>query len=126
MSTPAAVPGVEGAIEGLHRIRDHAVAGGIRAKHAAIKALVQLCQSASEMALSLSRALAEPGPGGGRYGLAVTEPLAQAAQHLTAAALAAGEADSALTMLLNRTIGEQADSPEPAPEASELTEAGTY
>ena len=112
-----AVPGAEQAVDGINTIAAHARAGNILAKRRAMLALIAVCQRAASMALSLSRALAEPGQ---HYGPEVTEPIAKGAMHLTAAAGAFAEADTSLTTLLRASVAETMESGRQFPHHDEL------
>jgi hypothetical protein len=116
MSTPGAV---EPVVDGMHRVHAHAAAGNLRSKQWAIKVCAEIFARASVMALMLSRTLAERG-----YGPEITEPMARAGIMAQAAAMACGEADSAITSLANMTVGDLADSPRQAPNREELSEDG--
>jgi hypothetical protein len=70
----------------------------------------------------LSRTMSEPGS---NYGPEITEPLAKAAEHLQAAAMAFGESDTNLGTLVNMSVGELADSARQAPNHAELSENGS-
>lgn len=122
MST-AAGGAVEQVINGVNGIHASAAAGGIHAKHAAIKACNEGAVRFSLMSSMMARALAEPGA---NYGPEITEPLANAAVHLQAAALAFGESDAALSSLKGMTVGDLASSPRQAPHNSELSETGAH
>lgn len=117
----AAVPGAEQVIDGINTIAAHARAGNILAKRRAMLALIHLCERAANMALALSRALAEPGM---HYGPEVTEPIAMGSAHLTAAAVKFAEADSALSALLRSTLAETMAAGRQVPHHDELSETG--
>jgi hypothetical protein len=74
------------------------------------------------MASMLSRSMSEPGS---NYGTEITEPLAKAAQHEQAAAMAYAEADAALASLMQMSVGELATSQRQAPHNTELSENGS-
>lgn len=113
---------VEQLVEGVNQIHAHAQAGGIHAKHEAIKASHEGSVRFSGVSSMLSRQMSEPGQ---NYGNEITEPLAKAATHLQAAAMAFSEADAALTTLENMTVGELAASSRQAPHHQELSENGS-
>jgi hypothetical protein len=117
------VPFAEQVVDGINGIAAHARAGNILAKRRAMLALIAICQRASSMAMSLSRALAEPGQ---HYGPEVTEPIARGAMHLTAASLAFAEADTALTTLLRSSLAETMESGRQVPHHDEFAEGGAY
>jgi len=112
---------VEQAIEGLNGIHAAALAGNINAKRAAVKALAEVQARAAAMCDMLAREMSEPGM---NYGPEVTEPIAAAGTHANAASLVLGDADTALTTLINMGVGELADSPRQAPASPELSETG--
>ena len=62
-------------IEGVNQVHAEAAAGGIHAKHGAIKASTRARIRFSAMASMLARAMSEPGS---NYGPEITEPLAKA------------------------------------------------
>lgn len=117
---PMSSGAVEQAVDGTQGIHARAASGGIRAKQWAVKACAEVFTRLSAMMLMLSRTLADA-----RYGPEITEPLAQAAQFASAAAMACGQADTAITSLANMTVGELADSPRQAPHHDELSETGS-
>lgn len=108
-------------IEGINRIHAEAAAGNINAKHAAIKAVTEGQVRFAAMLAMLSRQLSEPGM---HYGPEITEPLAKAATHQQAGAMAASEADSALTTLKQMQLGDLPGSGRQAPHHTELSEGG--
>jgi len=110
----------EKAIEGIAQIHAEAAAGNIHAKHAAIKAMNEVQLRFAALSAMLARQLAEPGM---HYGPEITEPLNQSATHLQAAAMTSSEADSALTTLINTTVGDLARSARQAPHHAELAES---
>jgi hypothetical protein len=114
--------GAEQLIEGVNRIHSEAAAGGIHHKQAALKAASEGSIRFSAMAQMLARTMSEPG---NNYGPEITEPLGQAAQHLQAAAMAFGEADTNLTSLIHMSVGDLAKSSRQAPHHSELSENGS-
>jgi hypothetical protein len=114
---------VEKFVEGVNQIHAEALAGGIRAKHRGVKASTEGCMRFSAMAAMLSRTMSEPGS---NYGPEITEPLAKAAEHLQAAAMAFGESDTNLGTLVNMSVGELADSARQAPNHAELSENGSH
>jgi hypothetical protein len=116
-----AVPGAEQVVDGINTIAAHARAGNILAKRRAMLALIHLCERAASMALSLSRALAEPGQ---HYGPEVTEPIATGAAHLAAASMKFAEADSALATLLRSTLAETMAAGRQVPHHGEFSETG--
>lgn len=118
---PAASGWVEPVIDGIGRIASYAAAGNIIAKRRAMLALIAICQRASSMAMTLSRALAEPGQ---HYGPEVTEPIATGALHLNAASLSFAQADSALAALLAASLAETMESGRQVPHHDQLTETG--
>lgn len=118
MSNPGAV---EQAVDGMQRVHATAAAGNIRAKQWAIKVCAEILTRVSALALMLSRTVAERG-----YGPEISEPLARAGVQAQAAAMACGEADTAITSLANMTVGDLADSPRQAPHRSELSETGAH
>jgi hypothetical protein len=113
---------VEKFVEGVNQIHAEAAAGGIHSKQRGIKASTEGCMRFSAMAAMLSRTMSEPAS---NYGPEITEPLAKAAEHLQAAAMAFGEADTNLTTLLNMSVGELAASARQAPHHGELSENGS-
>jgi len=120
--TVATSTGAEQLIEGVNRIHAEAAAGGIHHKQAALKAANEGSIRFSAMAQMLARTMSEPG---NNYGPEITEPLGKAAQHLQAAAMSFGEADTNLTTLIHMSVGELAASPRQAPHHSELSENGS-
>jgi hypothetical protein len=121
-STVASTTGAEQLIEGVNRIHAEAAAGGIHHKQAALKAAAEGSIRFSAMAQMLSRTMSEPG---NNYGPEITEPLAKAAQHLQAAAMSFGEADTNVTSMIHMSVGDLARSPRQAPHHSELSENGS-
>lgn len=125
MTTPApavqAVPGVEQLIEGLARIQAYALAGNVQAKRAAVLALAETGRRSAAASLTLSRALAEPGS---HFGPEITEPLAAMSAHFGAAALAGGQSETALTILLTLSLAEAMAAGRQVPHYDELTETG--
>jgi hypothetical protein len=115
--------GTEQLIEGINQVHVAAVSGGIHAKQKGVKASNEGCMRFSAMAEMLSRAMSEPGS---NYGPEITEPLSKASQHLQAAAMAFGESDTALTTLMNMSVGELAASSRQAPHHGELSENGSH
>lgn len=113
---------VEQFVEGVNQIHAQAQAGGIHAKHAAVKACHEACVRFAAMAAMLSRQMSEPGM---NYGNEITEPIAKSATQLQASAMTFSEADSALTTLENMTVGELAASSRQAPHHQELSENGS-
>jgi len=113
---------VEQFVEGVNQIHAQAQAGGIHAKHAAVKACHEACVRFAAMAQMLSRQMSEPGM---NYGNEITEPIAKSATQLQASAMTFSEADSALTTLENMTVGELAASSRQAPHHTELSENGS-
>jgi len=109
-------------IEGVNQIHAEAAAGGIHAKHAAIKAATEGAMRFSSMQGMLARSMSEPGS---NYGPEITEPIAKAGEHLQAAAMALGEADANLSTLVNMTVGDLANSARQAPHHAELSENGS-
>ena len=109
-------------IEGVNQIHAEAAAGGIHAKHAAIKAATEGAMRFSSMQGMLARSMSEPGS---NYGPEITEPVAKAGEHLQAAAMALGEADANLSTLVNMTVGDLANSARQAPHHAELSENGS-
>jgi hypothetical protein len=120
--TVASTTGAEQLIEGVNRIHAEAAAGGIHHKQAALKAANEGSIRFSAMAQMLARTMSEPG---NNYGPEITEPLGKAAQHLQAAAMSFGEADTNLTTLIHMSVGDLARSPRQAPHHSELSENGS-
>jgi hypothetical protein len=114
---------VEKFVEGVNQIHAEAAAGGIHSKQRGIKASTEGCMRFSAMAAMLSRTMSEPAS---NYGPEITEPLAKAAEHLQAAAMAFGESDTNLTTLLNMSVGELASSARQAPHHGELSENGSH
>ena len=92
-----AIPGLEMIIEGANALRRHAMSGNARAKRRAILGIAAAhdCLAGAERALS--RDMAEPGQ---HYGPEVTEPLAVAATHSTAASLTLSEVDGRLSAII--------------------------
>lgn len=114
--------GVEQLVQGYTTIYAEATTGNIHAKHRGVKASAEGATRGSQMAQMLARAMSEPGS---NYGPEVTEPLAKAAQHLQAAALAFSESDAALASLMQMSVAELASSSRQAPHQSELSENGS-
>lgn len=115
------VPFAEQVVDGINGIAAHVRAGNILAKRRGMLALIHLCERAANMALGLSRALAEPGQ---HYGPEVTEPIAMGAAHLAAASLKFAEADSALAGLLRTSLAETMAAGRQVPHHGEFTETG--
>jgi hypothetical protein len=120
---PASGNAVEQFVEGVNQIHAEAQAGGIHAKHAAVKACHEACVRFAAMAQMLSRQMSEPGM---NYGNEITEPIAKSAAQLQAAAMGFGEADAALASLENMTVGDLARSSRQAPYHTELSENGSH
>jgi hypothetical protein len=120
--TVASTTGAEQLIEGVNRIHAEAAAGGIHHKQAALKAAAEGSIRFSAMAQMLARTMSEPG---NNYGPEITEPLAKAAQHLQAAAMSFGEADTNVTSMIHMSVGDLARSSRQAPHHSELSENGS-
>lgn len=118
----ASTTGAEQLIEGVNRIHAEAAAGGIHHKQAALKAAGEGSIRFSAMAQMLARTMSEPG---NNYGPEITEPLGKAAQHLQAAAMSFGEADTNVTSMIHMSVGDLARSPRQAPHHSELSENGS-
>lgn len=114
--------GTEQLVEGINQVHAAAVSGGIHAKQQGMKASTEGSIRFGQMASMLSRTMSEPGS---NYGPEITEPLGKASQHLQAAAMAFGEADAALTTLMNMSVGELAASSRQAPNHAELSENGS-
>jgi hypothetical protein len=112
---------VEPMVDGLSRVHQRAAAGNIRTKQWAVKVCAELCTRLSALLLMMSRTLAERG-----YGPEISEPLARAGTMAQAAAMSCGESDTAITTLVNMSVGDLADSPRQAPERGELSETGAY
>jgi hypothetical protein len=110
-------------IEGVNEVHAAAGAGGVHAKHGAIKACTEGSLRFSAMAGMMSRAMSEPGA---NYGPEITEPLAKAGVHLQAAAMAFSESDAALSTLLSMSVGDLANSSRQAPHHTELSENGSH
>jgi len=117
------VPFAEQVVDGINGIAAHVRAGNILAKRRGMLALIAICKRAADMALSLSRALAEPGQ---HYGPEVTEPIAKGSMHLRAAGLAFAEADTALSTLLRASLAETMESGRQVPHHDEFAEGGAY
>lgn len=122
MPSTASGNAVEQFVEGVNQIHAQAQAGGLHAKHAAVKASNEGAVRFAQMAAMLSRAMSEPGM---NYGPEITEPIAKAGTHLQAAAMSFSEADAALTSLENMAVGELALSSRQAPHHQELSENGS-
>jgi hypothetical protein len=122
VTTPVAaeaVPGVEQAVGGMSRVHAYAQAGNIKAKRRAMLALIVICERSASMALSMARALGEPGQ---HYGHDVTEPIAMGSSHLTAAASAFAQADGALAALLKASVEESMAAGRQMPHHDQLAE----
>ena len=115
--------GIEKFIEGLNQVQADAAAGGIHAKQAAAKALIEGAIRMSATFSLLSRQMSEPGS---NYGPEITEPFAKAGEQSNAAAMCASQADSALTTLMQMSVGDLARSARQAPHHTELTESGAH
>jgi hypothetical protein len=113
---------VEQFVEGVNQIHGTAQAGGIHAKHGAVKASHEGSIRFAAMLAMLSRAMSEPGM---NYGPEITEPIAKAATHQQAAAMALSEADAHLATLINMTVGDLANSARQAPNHAEFSENGS-
>jgi hypothetical protein len=113
---------VEQFVEGVNQIHGTAQAGGIHAKHGAVKASHEGSIRFAAMLAMLSRAMSEPGM---NYGPEITEPIAKAATHQQAAAMALSEADAHLATLINMTVGDLANSARQAPNHAEMSENGS-
>ena len=120
--TTATGSAVEQFVEGVNQIHAQAQAGGLHAKHAAIKACHEACVRFASMAQMLSRQMSEPGM---NYGNEITEPIGKAGVQLQASAMEFSEADAALTSLANMTLGDLAQSSRQAPHHTELSENGS-
>lgn len=114
---------VEQFVEGVNHIHASAQAGGLHAKHSAVKACHEACVRFAAMAAMLARQMSEPGM---NYGTEITEPIAKSATQLQASAMTFSEADAALTSLENMTVGDLAQSSRQAPHHTELTESGSH
>jgi hypothetical protein len=113
----------EDLIAAIDTMAARAAAGNIHAKRGAILAMHEAAERFGAALVMLARQMSEPGS---NYGPEITEPLAQAATHQQASAMALAEADSALSTLMRRSVAEQADSGTQTPHhQNELTEAGT-
>jgi hypothetical protein len=123
MASTTSAGSAEKLIEGVNQVHAEASAGGIHAKHSGIKSCTEGSLRFSAMASMLSRAMSEPGS---NYGPEITEPLAKAATHLQAAAMAFSESDGALTTLINMSVGDLANSARQAPHHTELSESGSH
>ena len=121
MASTTSAGSAEKLIEGVNQVHAEASAGGIHAKHSGIKSCTEGSLRFSAMAAMLSRAMSEPGS---NYGPEITEPLAKAATHLQAAAMAFSESDGALSTLINMSVGDLANSARQAPHHTELSESG--
>ena len=119
----ASTGSAEKLIEGVNQVHAEAASGGIHAKHGAVKSCTEGSMRFSAMAGMLARAMSEPAS---NYGPEITEPLAKAGVHLQAAAMAFSEADSALTTLLQMSVGDLANSSRQAPHHTELSENGSH
>lgn len=119
--TPESVPGVEMVIEGLRRIYAHAMAGNIQAKRRAVLALAEIGRRAATTALTLARAMAEPGQ---HYGTSVTERLARMSALFTGAATAGADVDAELHAILVTTPAEAMAAGRPLPHHEQFTETG--
>lgn len=123
MASTTSAGSAEKLIEGVNQVHAEASAGGIHAKHSGIKSCTEGSLRFSAMAAMLSRAMSEPGS---NYGPEITEPLAKAATHLQAAAMAFSESDGALSTLINMSVGDLASSARQAPHHAELSENGSH
>ena len=123
MAAGTSTASAEKLIEGYNEVYTHAMAGGIHAKREAIKAMHEASVRGAQMSQMLARTMAEPGS---NYGPEITEPCSKAGQQLEATAMAYGEADAAITTLINMTVGDLAASARQAPHHTELTEAGAH
>jgi hypothetical protein len=124
VTTPAApetVPGVEMIIEGLGQLYAHAMAGNIQVKRQGVLALVEAARRAGLTALTMSRAMGEPGQ---HYGPAVTEQIARMAAAFSAAQSAGAEADGALYAILVTPPAEAMASGRQLPHHDQFTETG--
>ena len=121
--TTASGSAVEQFVEGVNQIHAHAQAGGLHAKHGAVKAAHEGCVRFAAMLQMLARQMSEPGQ---NYGHEITEPIAKMATMIQGAAMSGGEADAALTSLSNMTVGDLANSSRQAPHHTELSENGSH
>jgi len=110
-------------IDGANQVHAEASSGGVHAKHGAVKAFTEGALRCSQTSEMMARAMSEPAA---NYGPEITEPLAKAGNYFRAAALALGEADTAITTLLAMSVGELARSARQAPHHSELSESGSH
>ena len=122
MATTGTASAVEQFVEGVNQIHATAQAGGIHAKHAAIKACHEACVRFAAMSAMLARAMSEPGM---NYGPEITEPIAKSATQLQASAMTFSEADANLATLINMTVGDLANSARQAPNHAEFSENGS-
>jgi hypothetical protein len=112
-------PGSDGAdlFSALQQVVSRARAGGLQAKHRAIKTFAEAHDYMSQTMQQFAQEMAEPDQG---YPQAIWEPLQQTAQYDRAAATKAAESDAAMTQLSNMQVGELAASPVKAPNEREL------
>lgn len=116
------MPNAEPFIQAVNQVHAAAASGNIHAKHAAMKACTEGAQRFAAMAEMLARQMSEPGM---HYGPEITEPLVKAATHQQASAMAFAESDTALTTLVQMSVGDLASSSRQAPAVPELSESGS-
>lgn len=101
----------------LQQVMSQARAGGLQAKHRAIKTFAEAEDYLSQTLQQFAQEMAEPDQG---YPQAIWEPIQEASQHNRAAATKMAESDAAMTQLSNMQVGELAASAVKAPHHSEL------
>lgn len=119
--TTSAVPAQSGAsadlLTALQQVIGHAKAGGLQAKQRAVKTLAEAHEYFASQIGEFARYLSEPDAG---YPSSIWEPLSAMAAHDKAAAMKAGESDSALSALSAMSVGDLAGSAVRAPHHREL------
>ena len=121
MASTTSAGNAEKLIEGVNQVHNSAAAGGIFAKHGAIKAAHEGALRFADMAQMLARTLAEA-----HYGPEITEPLSKAGTHMRATAQALSESDANLHSLINGSVGDHVRSGRQIPTTAELSENGSH
>jgi hypothetical protein len=101
----------------VQQVMSQARAGGLKAKHRAVKALTEMHDYISQAETSLAQEMSEPDSD---YPPQIWEPIAQTAAHSKAASMKMAESDSAMTALENMSVGDLAGSSVHAPHHDEL------
>ena len=120
MASTTSSGSAEKLVEGVNQVHNSAAAGGIFAKHGAIKAAHEGALRFADMAQMLARTLAEA-----HYGPEITEPLSKAGTYMRDTAQALSESDANLHSLINGSVGDHVRSGRQIPTTAELSEKGS-